>query len=290
MSKTSLKQLAQDGATNGQAVIWNNTSAKWVPGTMGITTTLTAFGGTPNANAGNITSGGVLQLSPADAANPGGVSTASGGQSFAGPKTFIAPLTVQAPYVAVTDIYFKAGSSTADASVLAGAKLFSARTGIGGTEVEYFSVLRSTSTAGTVVCSPPSSAAADICVKVGTSTADATINVATKLFTVRAGIGGTEIEHVSVTKQGLTTMGEINATGSFTTTFFAGIATVLLGTASTTITHASFTATSRILITWLGDHGAARSWVQRAAGSFTVTLSSAASVATPFSWEVSSLA
>lgn len=48
--------------------------------------TLAAFGSTPNANAASIT-GQVLNLQPADATNPGGVSITT--QSFTGAKTFI---------------------------------------------------------------------------------------------------------------------------------------------------------------------------------------------------------
>jgi hypothetical protein len=47
--------------------------------------TLTAFGATPNANAASL-SGQALTLQPADATNPGGVSTTT--QTFAGDKTF----------------------------------------------------------------------------------------------------------------------------------------------------------------------------------------------------------
>lgn len=46
---------------------------------------MAAFGSSPNANGGTI-SGGFLTLQPADATNPGGVST--GSQTFAGTKTF----------------------------------------------------------------------------------------------------------------------------------------------------------------------------------------------------------
>ena len=33
MSQVRLKQLAQDGATGGEAAVWNNTAGKWEPGT-----------------------------------------------------------------------------------------------------------------------------------------------------------------------------------------------------------------------------------------------------------------
>lgn len=65
--------------TNGSGV------TTWaVPTDTGVTT-MGAFGSSPNANAGTI-SGSTLTLQPADATNPGGVSTTT--QTFAGAKTF----------------------------------------------------------------------------------------------------------------------------------------------------------------------------------------------------------
>lgn len=68
-----------------------------------------------------------------------------------------------------------------------------------------------------------------------------------------------------------------------------GISSIASGVSSVVITNSLATTTSRILITWLGDSGAARSWVTRAAGSFTVNLSANATADTPFAWEVSSI-
>lgn len=68
-----------------------------------------------------------------------------------------------------------------------------------------------------------------------------------------------------------------------------GISAIASGSSTVVITNSLATTTSRILITWLGDHGQARSWVSRAAGSFTVTLSGNASANTSFSWEISTI-
>jgi hypothetical protein len=68
-----------------------------------------------------------------------------------------------------------------------------------------------------------------------------------------------------------------------------GISAIANGAASVVITNALAKTTSRIMITWLGDHGAARSWVTPAAGGFTVNLSAAAGADTSFCWEVSDL-
>lgn len=57
----------------------------------GSVTTMGAFGSSPNANAGTISSN-TLVLQPADGTNPGGVSTTT--QTFAGAKTFTSALTV----------------------------------------------------------------------------------------------------------------------------------------------------------------------------------------------------
>ena len=69
----------------------------------------------------------------------------------------------------------------------------------------------------------------------------------------------------------------------------SGISAVLSGATSVTVTNSLATAGCRVSLTWLGDHGAARSWVTRAAGSFTVNLSGAASSSAPFGWEISYL-
>jgi len=69
-----------------------------------------------------------------------------------------------------------------------------------------------------------------------------------------------------------------------------GVSAIASGQATCQINNSLATATSRITLTWYGDHGAARSWVVRAAGSFTATLSGAASADTSFGWEVEELA
>lgn len=68
-----------------------------------------------------------------------------------------------------------------------------------------------------------------------------------------------------------------------------GISAIASGATTVVITNILANANSRITVTWLGDHGAPRWWVTRAAGSFTVTLSAPATANTPFSWEVASL-
>jgi hypothetical protein len=68
-----------------------------------------------------------------------------------------------------------------------------------------------------------------------------------------------------------------------------GIAAIPSGTNSATITNSLAFTTSQVFVQFLGDHGAARSWVVRGAGYFTVVLSSTASANTSFAWCVNSL-
>ena len=68
-----------------------------------------------------------------------------------------------------------------------------------------------------------------------------------------------------------------------------GINAIASGATSVTITNSLVAANSRVILTFHADHGAARWWVTRAAGSFTVNLSAAATANAAFSWEVSSL-
>jgi hypothetical protein len=162
------------------------------------------------------------------------------------------------------------------------------------------------------------SGASDICVRAGSSGTDAECDAAAKLFSVRTNITGTtEVEYLSVTKTACNVISSAwvadadyvhNSTEIRTDGMIArygrdsssdpaiqseyapvGINAIASGGTTTTITTSFATTSSHILITWLGDHGAARSWVTRAAGSFTVNLSSAASGNTGFSWMVTSL-
>jgi len=74
--------------TNGSGVLtWTAVSAS------GAVTSMAAFGSTPNANGGSIATG-VLTLQPADATNPGGVTT--GAQTLAGAKTFSGAMSATA--------------------------------------------------------------------------------------------------------------------------------------------------------------------------------------------------
>lgn len=208
--------------------------------------------------------------------------------------------------------------------------------------------------------------ASDVGVKVGTSTADGTVNAAAKLLSVRTGLnGGAEVESVYVTKTAIVfpsasnryiywdngggNRWEIEArpgagffrignnasayfglrltdgfamvglgfdvdpgfagapvfrangagrcdqrgtnsgtVGADTQNFPVGINTLASGATSVTITNSHMTTTSRVSVTFHADPGG-RYWVTRAAGSFTVNVSAAPGANAPFSWEVSTL-
>jgi hypothetical protein len=75
--------------------------------------------------------------------------------------------------------------------------------------------------------------------------------------------------------------------GNTTTNRPSGRSAIANGSTTCVITNTYVTATTtRIVLTWEGDHGAARWWVTPANGSFTVTLSSAAAADTNFTWEI----
>jgi len=72
--------------SDGQVLTIVGGQVAWGSSSSGVTT-VGAFGSSPNS-AGALVSGSTLTLQPADASNPGGVSTAA--QTFAGAKTFAA--------------------------------------------------------------------------------------------------------------------------------------------------------------------------------------------------------
>jgi hypothetical protein len=67
----------------------------------------------------------------------------------------------------------------------------------------------------------------------------------------------------------------------------SGISSILYNTDRVVVDNGAATATSKIIISWLGDHGATRSWVDtRISGHFTVYISSNAPAETSFVWEI----
>lgn len=392
----------------------------------------------------------------ATATLPGLVSIAA--QTFAGDKTFtgkvIGTTICNTNGTGASDIAIKAGTTTADASVNATAKLLSLRTGIGGSEVEKFYVLKGGETrsgvgSGSNVAYGPSgddntgiwfpagdtinlvtggtlrlqvtatgaslfqgaismpastlftigngfstvyesasgvltwagrfshagtfkvgsalgAGSTDVGTVNGFDTADGSVHASAKLWSLRTGIGASEVEYVFARKgeftfwgtgttivkwdggganhwemraapganwelgnNSITYMGcrisdgycfsqygfEMNPTGTQATVktnstgvrldqrgldrratvgndspgnYAMGINTLASGATTCTITTTMATTASHVEITWLADPGA-RDWVTLASGSFTVNLSAAPGADKSFSWRISGL-
>lgn len=191
----------------------------------------------------------------------------------------------------VSDVGVKIGTTVADASVNAAAKLMSIRTGIGATEVEkaYFAKdgglwntngrLGSFSSPNVYVWCD--SGAARL---VYSSTVLEVVAGTMQLFDGSA--YSFKVTSGRIDQSGTNSSG---TPGAATINKPTGVSAIANGASSVTITNSLVTASSRVMITWHNDHGAARTWVARAAGSFTVNISSNATADAAFSWEVSSL-
>jgi Pectate lyase superfamily protein len=215
-----------------------------------------------------------------------------------------------------TDIATIAGSTVATASLAAGAQLLSIQSGIGGTATNHarfvynlsssynettLAGLQAIADGGNIkrISIDPTNTTGAISLVSRLATGDGAIAcIAThdraqtdlgRLFSGQL-FGGTETFAVRNTgridQQGT----DSSATpGAATINKPSGISAVASGATTVVITNSLATASSKILLTWYGDSGAARTWVTRAAGSFTVNLSSAAAAATSFGWEVGGL-
>jgi len=84
----------------------------------------------------------------------------------------------------------------------------------------------------------------------------------------------------------LATPGNWQLVGSGGSGSVSGEDTFPSGATEYPVTIVGATVNSKIIISWLEDHGATRFWVVRAAGLFTVHLASAAAINTPFVWEI----
>lgn len=195
------------------------------------------------------------------------------------------------PGASASDISTKIGTTVADASVNAAAKLMSIRTGIGATEVEkaYFAKdggLWNTNGRLGSFSSPN--------VYVWCDSGAARLVYSSTVLEVVAGtmqLFDGSAYSFKVTSGRLDQAGTDSSgtPGAATINKPTGVSAIANGASSVTITNSLVTASSRVMITWHDDHGAARTWVTRAAGSFTVNISSNATADAAFSWEVSSL-
>lgn len=232
-------------------------------------------------------------------------------QTFAGVKTFTSALVASAGVqlaslwntngTGATDVCVKVGTSTADGSVNASAKLLSVRTGIGGTEVEKMwvespgtgPVLRLASGVNSWGLES-ATAGSHLWWKFNGTNYLVLLNGGALRsgygLEVNPAFGGTMAFQVGssgrVDQSGTDSTG---TPGAATINKPTGKSAIASAATSVVITNSLCAAASRVMVTWHGDHGAARWWVTPAAGSFTVTLSAAASANTSFSWEVSNL-
>lgn len=74
------------------------------------------------------------------------------------------------------------------------------------------------------------------------------------------------------------------APGNAVSNFSGGRSAIANGAAAVTITTDKLTAGDQVLITWEGNHGAARDWVTYGVGTFTVNLNANATANTTFNW------
>lgn len=182
-----------------------------------------------------------------------------------------------------TDVVNKTGSNVADASVNAGAKLWSLRTGIGGTEVEHLYAVKGgtifggasalakvtlNDTSGAVlsyngnglVCAVSSASlagqgvdlnataaaltlrsglgagASDVVTKTGSTVADGSVNATAKLWSLRTGLGGTEVEKTYIDKSGaFITAGQVSTSSASGAGGFAFGGTAVLWESGSTL-------------------------------------------------------
>lgn len=277
----------------------------------------------------------------ASATVSGLVSTAA--QTWAGVKSFAAQIVAAAGITAgsamltlqsdlgagSTDVAVRVGTTVADGSVNAGAKLLSARTGIGGTEVEKCYIDKSgnfvpaTDQAsnlgavnlrwGDIYCTTLKDLDGDIRVFIAnnastdlngnwaTGSTTAAVRLANSNAMSTAGSliasfhpGTTATTAIAaVTKEGRFDQSGTDSTGTPGTATInkpSGKSAIAIGAASVTITNSLVTTASRIHITPHARDATCKEIIAvPAAGSFTVSGSANATAALPFSWEVNSL-
>ena len=226
--------------------------------------------------------------------------TAGGG--FVGP-TLAAPsattLSLRSPLGAgASDVVAIVGSTAADASVNSTAKLLSARTGIGGTELEKFSVekLGSIRSANGVFYGAAAGSNRHFTVD---DTSFFRFYDNGHQFTFSSA-GVTHVGAGAVAKWSLTNEGfesrngaDQSATiGAATSNKPSGINTIASGATSIVITNSLVpnpaTTKVRLNLNWRGDPGG-RWWWTQGTGTITITLSAAAPANTSFDWELAGL-
>lgn len=221
------------------------------------------------------------------------INAASAAEIYSGSSV---PLVLRGgPGAGASDVAVKAGTTVADGSVHASAKLFSIRTGFGGTEVERYSFTKDTvNWGGGGVWS------AQFGSEIYWKTSGVPILALLPSGITRSGYGFdiNPAFGANLTLQ-LRSDGRIDQSGTdssgtpgaATINKPSGISAIAGGATTVTITNSLVTASSRVRIDWYGDLGTQtkQPWITRAAGSFTVNVGTAPAGAVAFGWEVSSL-
>lgn len=218
-----------------------------------------------------------------------------------------------------SDVAVKLGSSVADGSVNAAARLAQFSTGIGGTEVAKSFVRKGgsyvidLSGAGALFGLGSMTDLANIAIGVKTDGGTVgffNVNNAAGLFfntssglagctgtfaasgEVRAGFNfGSGVAAARIDSTGVLWQSGTDSSGTpgaATINKPTGKSAVASGASSVTIANSICSAASRVLVTFHADPGG-RYWVVPGAGSFTLHLSTAAGANLPFSWEVSNI-
>ena len=221
----------------------------------------------------------------------------TGTQLLAGSKEFLALILadvgVQSPGVwntngsLATDVAVKAGTTLADASVNAGAKLLSVRTGIGGTEVESAFFTKDYFIVGT---SSNNYHRAQIYGGAGTAGALSVQAPSGALITGAQDYVGTTLRVQATGRYDMAGTDSSGTPGAATINKPSGRSAIAAGVSSVTITDSLVTAATRVTLTLEGDPSPATvCWVTRAAGSFTLTCNAAVTAATTFNWSLSEM-
>lgn len=235
---------------------------------------------------------------PASATAAGLVNLAA--QTFAGVKTFAATLIASAGVQlgllfntngsGASDVVVKAGTSLADASVNAASALFAVRTGIGGTEVDNFRVIKR----GVLIGNGPSSiylttVEGSYILDVGNIRA-ATLNSTAYLGCSVGGVFRFFTDGAQFGRIDQSGTDSTGTPGAVTINRPIGKSAIAAGAASVVITNSLVAAASHVVITpHARDATCKELIVVPAAGSFTVSGTAAATAALPFSWEVKGL-
>lgn len=238
-------------------------------------------------------------------------------QTIAGAKTFSANIIASAGIrlaslwntngTGASDVCVVIGSSVADASVNASAKLLSIRTGIGGSTTEKAYVdktgnlvisgdIKGTGTAGKFRGISASSGLVSCDDSIGTQVVYGSNKVIVDSSAIQfhnAATYGTFFK-VEVASGRVSMAGTDSSAspGAATINKISGRSAIASGATTCTITNNLITANTRVKLTWEGDLGTQSRipWVTYVAGtSFTVNVGSAPSSNVKFSWEITEI-